>query len=153
MYRVEFIDFFAAMQLFQVAGSYITMSSRPDVLVVDDDPTQCLEIAEYLHRRGFDVVEANDAATALRIIETRMPRVVISDISMPEINGIWMTQKALAQGAPMKIILMSGDSDMVRAANVQHSGAFAVIHKPVPLKMLASFVERVVSDPERSHTA
>ncbi|MCW5747639.1 MAG: response regulator [Alphaproteobacteria bacterium] len=123
------------------------MTARPDVLVVDDDPSQCLEIAEYLHRRGFDVVEANDAASALHIMETRMPRVVISDISMPEANGIWMTQKATSQGTATKIILMSGDSDMVRAANAQHSGAFAVIHKPVPLKMLASFVERVVAAP------
>ncbi|HEX2885492.1 response regulator [Vineibacter terrae] len=126
------------------------MTSRPDVLVVDDDPSQCLEIAEYLHRRGFDVVEANDAASALHIMETRMPRVVISDISMPEVNGIRMTQTATAHGTPTKIILMSGDSEMVRAANVQHSGAFAVIHKPVPLKMLASFVERVVSSPVRA---
>lgn len=121
------------------------MTSRPDVLVVDDDPSQCLEIAEYLHRRGFNVVEANDAASALHIMETRMPRVVISDIAMPEADGIWMVQKATAQGTRTKIILMSGDSDMVRAANLKHSGAFAVIHKPVPLKMLAGFVERVVS--------
>jgi DNA-binding NtrC family response regulator len=76
-----------------------------------------------------------------------MPRVVISDISMPEINGIAMTQQAKSHGSATKIILMSGDSDMVRAANAQHSGAFAVIHKPVPLKMLASFVERVVTSP------
>jgi DNA-binding NtrC family response regulator len=123
------------------------MTSRPDVLVVDDDPSQCLEIAEYLHRRGFNVLEANDAASALRIMETRSPRVVISDISMPELDGIVMTQQATSQGTRTKIILMSGDSDMVRAANVQHSGAFAVIHKPVPLKMLASFVERVVASP------
>jgi DNA-binding NtrC family response regulator len=122
------------------------MLARPDVLVVDDDPAQCLEIAEYLNRRGFNVMEANDATSALHIMETRMPRVVISDIAMPEVNGIWMTQKATSQGTSVKIILMSGDSDMVRAANVQHSGAFAVIHKPVPLKMLASFVERVVTE-------
>jgi DNA-binding NtrC family response regulator len=121
------------------------MTSRPDVLVVDDDPSQCLEIAEYLHRRGFNVVEANDAQSALHIMETRMPRVVISDIAMPEVDGIWMTQKATAQGTQIKIILMSGDSEMVRAANLKHSGAFAVIHKPVPLKMLAGFVERVVA--------
>lgn len=122
------------------------MTARPDVLVVDDDPVQCLEIAEYLTRRGFNVLEANDAVSALQIMETRLPKVVISDIAMPEANGIWMTQKAAAQGTSVKIILMSGDSDMVRAANVQRSGAFAVIHKPVPLKMLASFVERVVSE-------
>ena len=121
------------------------MTSRPDVLVVDDDPSQCLEIAEYLHRRGFNVVEANDAQSALHIMETRNPRVVISDIAMPEVDGIWMTQKATEQGTRTKIILMSGDSEMVRAANLKHSGAFAVIHKPVPLKMLAGFVERVVA--------
>jgi DNA-binding NtrC family response regulator len=123
------------------------MTSRPDVLVVDDDPSQCLEIAEYLNRRGFNVLEANDATSALHIMETRMPRVVISDIAMPEINGISLTRKAQAKGSATKIILMSGNSDMVREANVQHSGAFAVIHKPVPLRMLASFVERVVSTP------
>lgn len=123
------------------------MTSRPDVLVVDDDPSQCLEIAEYLHRRGFHVVEANDAQSALHIMETRMPRVVISDISMPEVSGIALTQQANSQGTSTKIILMSGNSDMVRAANLQRAGAFAVIHKPVPLKMLASFVERVVSSP------
>jgi DNA-binding NtrC family response regulator len=124
------------------------MLTRPDALVVDDDPSQCLEIAEYLNRRGFNVMQANDAATALEIMRTHMPRVVVSDISMPEISGIALTQQATSQGTSIKIILMSGDSDMVRAANIQHSGAFAVIHKPVPLKMLASFVERVVSTPE-----
>jgi DNA-binding NtrC family response regulator len=124
------------------------MLTRPDALVVDDDPSQCLEIAEYLNRRGFNVMQANDAATALDIMRTHMPRVVISDISMPEISGIALTQQATSQGTATKIILMSGDIEMVRAANIQHSGAFAVIQKPVPLKMLASFVERVVSTPQ-----
>lgn len=121
------------------------MAVRPDVLVVDDDPTQCLEIAEYLLRRGFDVLKANDATSALQIMETRMPRVVISDIAMPDADGIWMTQQAKAHGTGSKIILMSADADMVRTANEQHAGAFAVIHKPVPLKMLAGFVEKVVT--------
>ena len=74
IYALEFIDFLFALQILVPGGQEYFMASRPDVLVVDDDPSQCLEIAEYLHRRGFEVLEANDAQSALQIMETRTMR-------------------------------------------------------------------------------
>ena len=58
------------------------------VLVVDDEPMVREVIASYLERDGWKVAAAADGATALRILESTRPDLVVLDLMLPEVDGL-----------------------------------------------------------------
>ena len=68
------------------AGTAMPRLARP-VLVVDDSP-ETLELLEtFFRRKGYDVQAADSAERALELARTKPPGIIISDISMPEVDG------------------------------------------------------------------
>ena len=109
------------------------------VLVVDDDPAQRHEIVTCLGDLGIRTAQAEDGATAVEMVRTLRPAVVIMDIRMPRLNGIDAVQ-VIGRHAGTKIILVTGDPDSLYKANTSKLDVFAVIEKPIPLRSLSRFV-------------
>ncbi len=85
------------------------MPADPVILVVDDDDEVRIIVAEFLEDFGYSVVQADGGATALRVLETTPSiRLIISDIRMPDMSGIELTDRATAQWQALKVILISG---------------------------------------------
>ncbi len=59
------------------------MQPMTTVLVVDDEPIVRDVVVRYLHREGFDTLEAGDGDTARRLIETSDPELVVLDVMLP----------------------------------------------------------------------
>jgi CheY-like chemotaxis protein len=66
----------------------ISIMSTSRVLVVDDDPSTRRFVSASFQARGFDVIEADDSESALKIVKQHRPDMVILDIMMPGIDGI-----------------------------------------------------------------
>ncbi|MCH1442051.1 MAG: response regulator, partial [Rubripirellula sp.] len=64
------------------------MPDPSHILVVDDSPTQLRQIQFLLEREGFVVQSALDGVQALASIEDNMPMLVVTDLQMPEMNGL-----------------------------------------------------------------
>ena len=93
------------------------------VLVVDDPQFQDL-LSELFEDRGFDVAVAADGWEAISEIQRRLPDVIVSDISMPNLTGTHMFELLRGQGAHVPVILVTGmTSVLVHRAN-------AIIRKP-----------------------
>ncbi len=58
------------------------------VLVVDDEPIVRDVVVRYLHREGFDTLEAGDGDTARRLIEEGDPELVVLDVMLPGTDGL-----------------------------------------------------------------
>jgi signal transduction histidine kinase/CheY-like chemotaxis protein len=74
----------------------MTESSPPParrVLVVDDNPDHLALLAELLRGRGYDVIEANDAFEALRIVSDQKPDACVIDIGLPGMDGYELARK------------------------------------------------------------
>jgi PAS domain S-box-containing protein len=67
--------------------STATLDSPPRVLVVDDDPDQLILVSSLLERAGFHVQTAIDATIGFDLAQTMEPDLVVSDVTMPEIDG------------------------------------------------------------------
>jgi two-component system cell cycle sensor histidine kinase/response regulator CckA len=80
------------------------------VLVVDDEAAVRRFAVRTLVREGFSVLEAEDGAEALELIRARGAaiEVVVSDIVMPRLNGVELTQAVAAAQPDLPVILMSG---------------------------------------------
>jgi len=64
------------------------VSTRPTLLVVDDEPDALDYLTVFLEAEGFDVVGASSGPEALQLIETRRPALIICDMMMPGMTGL-----------------------------------------------------------------
>jgi CheY-like chemotaxis protein len=87
-----------------------TDSSRPVVLVVEDEYLVRLYAADVLADAGFDVVQANNADEAIAVLEQRRDiRLVFTDIDMPgEMDGLKLAAAVRDRWPPIELILTSG---------------------------------------------
>lgn len=114
------------------------------VVVVDDDPVQADQIASFLRMRGIATEMAANGVEGLALTVRLAPRVVITDIDMPGMDGIAFARELRALPQPPRIIMISGEAEMVAEANRARLGVFAVVDKPIPLRALEAFVRQSI---------
>lgn len=121
------------------ASSPRPVQGRPYVLVVDDAPEMRSLLRDVLEPRGYDVATAASSGSALRLMASRVPDLVITDLMMPGMSGISLRSHMLrrAELAPVPVIVLS--------AYWRRPGetldAVAVLTKPVDLDRLVESVE------------
>jgi DNA-binding NtrC family response regulator len=123
-------------------------SAMARVLVVDDEAPIRRAMARVLRRAGHDAVEAEDGAVALAAVKAAPVDLVVTDIVMPEIEGLEFMRK-LAQLRPgTKVIAVSGGG-VWEAANLltvaEMLGAVRTLSKPFELKDFLSLVNEVLA--------
>ncbi|MDA0228741.1 MAG: response regulator [Proteobacteria bacterium] len=110
------------------------------VLVADDNASLRSKIVDFLTMEGIRSVEAGDGKMALSETLRVQPSVILLDIKMPAMDGLTAAKLMVDLPWRPKIIMMSGFDDSVRVANKAGLSVFAVLEKPVPLRLLARFV-------------
>ena len=125
-------------------------SSRPAVLVADDD-SSCLNIcAEVLAKSGFVVYVAHDGVRALRMAAERRPDVVLTDLYLPVMDGCELIRRLRGGGLATPVILMSGSSDGEVQAFRHHAAGY--LAKPFVARAAVEVVQRVLAA-DTSHGA
>jgi DNA-binding response OmpR family regulator len=113
------------------------------ILLVDDD-TDTLDVTAYaLRREGFNVIVAVDGAQALRRWEADEPDLVLTDISLPQVNGIDLCRK-IREGSHTPVILLSAANDEESIEQGFRSGADDYVTKPFSPKQLAMRIRAVL---------
>jgi two-component system nitrogen regulation response regulator GlnG len=112
------------------------------VFIVDDDESvrwvleQALEQAE-MYARGF-----GSAAALLKAIEKEAPDVIVTDIRMPDMTGLELTERLHAQLPDIPVIVITAHSDLESAVAAYKSGAFEYLPKPFDLDEAVELVSR-----------
>ncbi|HEY0252348.1 MAG TPA: response regulator [Kofleriaceae bacterium] len=105
-------------------------ASRPVILVVDDEPGNLGAFARSF-RKEFEVLTADSGAAALAAMESRLVDVVITDYTMPNMNGIDVLQAVAAQWPAAKRLIVSGHADLEILHDAARSGLAAqLLPKP-----------------------
>ena len=115
-------------------------SGRPTALVIDDEHIIADTIAEILNMNGFDAVSIYSGRDALDQACAHCPDVVITDVVMPELNGIETAKRLLAQCPSAKILLVSGQAATAEMMNRARADGFnfELLAKPLhPEDLLA----------------
>jgi DNA-binding response OmpR family regulator len=82
--------------------------AAPTVLVIDDDPTMVESLAMMLEDHGFRVLTANNGVRGLQVFREQRPAAVLTDILMPEQDGIGAIVEMRRERPEIKIIAISG---------------------------------------------
>ena len=126
------------------------------VLVIDDDPRICRLIAMGFERHGYTAFEAPNGRAGLKIFQAVRPDLVITDILMPEMEGIAtiMAMKKAGSdlsGATPKIIAISGGGRLVGREFLKwarHLGADGVLAKPFRVSALVALARELTGPRE-----
>ena len=107
---------------------------KPIVVVVDDDPTMRVLVAETLEPDGIDVVEASDGGAALGLLRARVPDLVLLDVEMPGLDGFGVCEeiRRLPGGASLPVVMMTGREDVESIRRAYEAGATDFLTKPIP---------------------
>ncbi len=117
------------------------------VLIVDDDPDLLRSVARVLEKEGHEVREANDGKSALEMVAEAPPDLIVSDIYMPEMDGIELLARVHADHPNVPMVAMSGGSYMAKEAllrDVSMLGAVGVLEKPFTVERLVSVVNEAL---------
>jgi two-component system nitrogen regulation response regulator GlnG len=118
--------------------------TRATILVADDDRAIRTVIAEALGRLGYDVRAAGDAATLWQWIKAGEGDLVITDVLMPDGNGLDLVPQIARQRPNLRVIAMSAQSTLGTALRAAESGVFEYLPKPFDLDALGRVVERAL---------
>src|SRR5262249_21320214 len=105
---------------------------EPEILVVEDDPETLDLITIILERHGYRVVVAHDGRAGLEVVACRNPPLIITDVRMPQIDGIAMIKQIRAMGVARRFtpILAVTAYQYEHAADAMEAGASRVLGKP-----------------------
>ena len=116
------------------------------ILVVEDDEVMRAFVVNSLRRLGLQTIEtAIDGATALRVMVSFKPDLVVTDIHMQPMNGLDFVQQLREHSNPlvknMKVIFMSADASPATLNNAMPLGTYGYILKPPRLETLKAKIE------------
>ncbi|TGM72249.1 response regulator [Leptospira mtsangambouensis] len=111
------------------------------ILFVDDEDTIRELFWEYF-KDEFNVTLASDGQEALAISNQNTFDLIISDISLPKLNGIQFIQKLRADGNQTPFLVITGDSDIQIAIDVFRMGAVDFFLKPFRMEALRSRIKK-----------
>jgi CheY-like chemotaxis protein len=106
----------------------------PRILIVDDDPILRTAIGLMLEGTNFEIEEAADGRSALRILRARPADLILCDVFMPEKDGLEVLREVPREFAGIKVVAMSGGGAFHGTVNLLPLaaclGAAGVLHKP-----------------------
>ena len=119
------------------------------ILVIDDDQQLRTMIKQMLEREGHTIQEAENGAVGVEMYRKQASDVIISDLVMPEKDGLAAIQEIAHQFPRARIIAMSGGSRGKAAwlPIAKRAGAMEVIKKPFNREQLVTILDKVLSDP------
>lgn len=116
------------------------------IVVVDDSDFSRALIIKMLKEANFDVVgEAAGAQAALQVIKDKRPNVVITDIVMPEVSGIELTESINQNFDDIYVIVISSLSQEHVVLEAIGAGAADFIAKPINEQQLVDSLEKIMS--------
>ena len=123
------------------------MATMPTVLIADDDRSIRTVLTQALGRSGYQVRSTSNAAVLWRWVEDGEGDLVITDVVMPDENGLDLIPRIKRVRPELRVVVMSAQSTLVTAVKATQRGAFEYLPKPFDLKELLAVVARALAVP------
>ena len=119
------------------------------ILLIDDDPTIQLLFSQFLTGQGYTVLQAENGKVGMNVLEQHTPDLIITDILMPEMDGLEILMAIHKTNSSVPIIAISGGSRQLEVNFLRQAelfGARYVFDKPVPLAKLLCAVKKLLNE-------
>ena len=118
------------------------MTAGSTILIADDDKSVRMVLEQALLRAGYDVRTTSNASTLWKWVSEGEGDLVITDVVMPDENGLDLVPRMLKIRPSLRIIVMSAQTTILTAVKATERGAFEYLPKPFDINDLLSVVQR-----------
>jgi len=130
------------------------IGKRARILIVDDEAPIRSTLAGVLEDEGYEIISAEDGESALKMLTSERPEVVLLDIWMPGMDGVQTLEEMKKLAPEVPVIIISGHATIQNALEATRKGASDFIEKPFHIESillsLDRALERRVGDPKES---
>ena len=114
--------------------------------LIDDSATMLMSMEMLLKRAGYTVTKSNSAEAAIKDLEEITPKLIITDLNMPGMNGIDLIQtlKQQTKFRFMPMLMLTTESQQSRREEAKRAGATGWLVKPVEPDQLIGVVKQLV---------
>jgi CheY-like chemotaxis protein len=122
------------------------------ILIVDDDQSLLDALAVRLRGQGFSTTTAASGKQALVLAHSEMPRLILLDLCLPDMDGLALCQQLVddERTSEIPVIIVSGldQPDIIRRARA--AGCQYFVHKPYDPNVLLTLIERAIDEAEQA---
>jgi two-component system response regulator HydG len=122
------------------------------VLIIDDDQMHAEAVAESLERVGYACAIATSGTAGARMIEAQDFDLVLTDLRMPDMDGLAILHKARQENPDAQVVVITGHGDVRTAVQAMKDGAANYLQKPVSLADLRTMVDRAAEGLRQART-
>jgi DNA-binding NtrC family response regulator len=123
------------------------------LLAVDDDAASLALIQAALEQDGLEILTSNDPEQALKIVRSRLPRIVICDLIMPALSGMEVLEHIMRIDPAIEVILLTGHYSTESAVEAIRKGACDYLTKPIAPERLRQRIEQLLAEVRRRERA
>jgi two-component system nitrogen regulation response regulator GlnG len=124
--------------------------AAPTILLADDDAAIRTVVTQALTRAGFEVKATGTAAMLWKWVEEGLGDLVITDVIMPDENGLDLIPRIRRIRQDLRIVVMSAQTTLHTAVKATERGAFEYLPKPFDINELVSIVKRGLENASNS---
>jgi len=124
------------------------MSEKQSILLVDDDEQLCTSIGRMFERSGYKVTTAHDGREALDVLSDDNIDLVISDLRMPNVDGIELMEEIKRKKIDVPIIFLTAYGEIESYMDLMNMGAFEYLNKPLDVKEILRTARKVLAERE-----
>jgi two-component system nitrogen regulation response regulator GlnG len=129
----------------------MAMSASDNVWIVDDDRSIRWVLEKALMQEGLAVTVFEDAQHLLNKLAKEQPHAIVTDIRMPNIDGLTLLAKIRIDHPDIPVIVMTAHSDLDSAVSSYQGGAFEYLPKPFDVDDAISLVKRAIAHHHEQH--
>jgi len=115
------------------------------ILIVDDEENTRIGLTKLLTQEGFEVESAANGNEALDYLGQKKVNLVISDINMPDMNGLVFLRELSRKFPSTNVIMITAYGGVESYLEAMNLGAYEYLHKPVRLDELRSIMKKIFS--------
>lgn len=113
------------------------------ILVVDDEENTRIGLSKLLSQEGFEVESAANGSEALDLLGHQKVSLVISDINMPDMNGLVFLRELSRKFPSTNVIMITAYGGVESYLEAMNLGAYEYLHKPIRLDELRSVMKKI----------
>lgn len=122
------------------------------ILIIEDDVSFCLMMKTFLTKKGFEVFSSFSFKEATTVLSDQQIDLVLTDVRLPDSDGIEILKFIKEVNASIQVILMTGYTDIKTAVNVMKMGAFDYVSKPINSDELLLTITKALADAGKTST-
>ncbi len=126
------------------------MSEARNILIVDDNPAQCDVLSQLVKQIGHTACTAANGELALQMFQDQQIDLVITDIQMPQMDGMTLLEKIRQCDPDIRVIVLTGYPSSETILRTIENDGYTYLVKPVKLNSMAALIEKAFSDPRES---